>query len=80
MDVGNIYADGCQWEPVDAPPGPTVNGLVSAYANLPGFGAAARDVTVDGFEGKHIQFTVPDYDQASTFRLNPVSAGRSWSG
>jgi hypothetical protein len=43
--------------------GPTVDDLVSAWANLPGVGAtAARDVTIDGFDGKQIEFTVPDYD------------------
>jgi hypothetical protein len=63
MNVGNIYADGCQWVLVDPPPGPTVDDLVSAYAKLPGFGGPARDVTVDGFEGKQIQYTVPDYNE-----------------
>ena len=43
--------------------GPTVDDLVSAWANLPGVDAtAARDVTIDGFDGKQIEFTVPDYD------------------
>ena len=30
---------------------------------MPGFGAAARDVTVDGFGGKQIEYTVPDYNE-----------------
>jgi len=65
MDVGNIYADGCTWELVDPPPGPTVDNLVSAYAKLPGFGATpVRDVTVDGFKGKQIEYTFPDYNEA----------------
>jgi hypothetical protein len=64
MDVGNIYADGCQWMLVDPPPGPTVDDLVSAYAKLPELKATpARDVTVDGFEGKQIQITIPDYNE-----------------
>ncbi len=64
MDVGNIYADGCQWELVDPPPGPTVDDLVSAYAKLPELRATpARDVTVDGFDGKQIQITIPDYTE-----------------
>ena len=64
MDVGNIYADGCQWVLVDPPPGPTVDDLVSAYAKLPELGATpARDVTVDGFEGKQIQITIPGYNE-----------------
>jgi hypothetical protein len=64
MDVGNIYADGCQWELVDPPPGPTVDDLISAYAKVPELRAtSARDVTVDGFEGKQIQITIPDYNE-----------------
>ena len=63
FDVGNIYAEGCKWVLVDPPPGPTVDDLVSAYAKLPGFGGPARDVTLAGFDGKQIQYTVPDYNQ-----------------
>jgi len=63
MDVGNIYAEGCKWVPLDPPPGPSVDDLVSAYSKLPGFGGPARNVTVDGFDGKQIQYTVPDYDE-----------------
>ena len=64
MDVGNVYADGCQWVLVDPPPGPTVDDLVSAHAKSPELGATpARDVTVDGFDGKQIQYTVPDYNE-----------------
>jgi hypothetical protein len=64
MNVSNLYADGCQWELVDPPPGPTVDDLASVYANLPELGATpARDVTVDGFEGKQIQITIPGYNE-----------------
>jgi hypothetical protein len=60
--IPNLYADGCQWEPVDPPVGPTVDDLVTAWANLPQYAAtAAVDVTVDGYAGKQIEFTVPDY-------------------
>lgn len=61
-DVWNIYADGCRWELIDPPVGPTVDDLVAAYATLPGFGPTVRDVTVDGYQGKQIQLTAPDYD------------------
>jgi hypothetical protein len=48
--------------PFDQPVGPTVDDLVSAWANQPGVNAtAARDVTIDGFDGQQIEFTVPDY-------------------
>ena len=61
-EVGNIYADPCQWE-LAPPLGPTVDDLVSAWANVPGLDATAtRDVTVDGYPGKQIAFTVPNYN------------------
>ncbi len=61
--IANIYADGCQWVLLDPPVGPTVDDLVAAWANLPGFAAtAAVDVTVDGYAGKQFEFTVPDYN------------------
>ncbi len=64
FDVANIYADPCQWALLDPPVGPTVDDLASALADSPVFQATgARDVTVDGFEGKYIEFTVPDYDE-----------------
>ncbi len=64
MKVTNIYADPCQWVLVDPPVGPTVDDLISAWANVPGFNAtAAVDVTVDGYVGKQIEFTVPDYKE-----------------
>jgi len=63
FDVGNIYAEGCKWVLLDPPPGETVDDLVSAYAKLPGFGGPPRDITVDRFNGKQIQYTVPDYDE-----------------
>jgi hypothetical protein len=62
FDVAGIYADGCQWVLVQPPVGPTVDDLVAAYSSLPGFGGAVRDSTVDGFTGKLIEYTVPDYD------------------
>ena len=62
-EIPNIYADGCQWERLDPPVGPTVDDLVTAWANLPDLAAtAAVDVTVDGYAGKQIEFTVPDYN------------------
>ena len=63
-EVSNIYTDPCQWVLVDPPVGPTVDDLISAWANVPGFNAtAAIDVTVDGYNGKQIEFTVPDYKE-----------------
>ena len=45
-------------------PGPTVDDLAAAYADVPVLNpTAATDVTVDGFHGKQIEFTVPDYNE-----------------
>jgi hypothetical protein len=72
--VTNIYADGCQWVLLDPPVGPTVDDLVSAWATVPGLAATAPvDITVDGYAGKQIELTVPDYGETeckdSTFGL-----------
>ena len=61
--ISNIYADGCHSEELAPPVGPTVDDLTEAWANLPQYGAtAAVDVTVDGYAGKQVGFTVPDYN------------------
>jgi hypothetical protein len=63
-DLRNIYAEGCQWVLVDPPIGPTVDDLVAALTNVPAYAATAPvDVTVDGYVGKKIEFTVPDYNK-----------------
>ena len=67
----NIYAKGCLVQP---PVGPTVDDLVSALANVPGLNAtAAVDVTVDGYAGKQIEFTVPDYYNEHECGGNPYA-------
>jgi hypothetical protein len=61
-DIANIYTDGCQHVLADPPVGPTVDDLAEAWANVPDLAAsAAVDITVDGYAGKQIEFTVPDY-------------------
>ena len=38
--------------------------LSRRWPNAPGYAAStAQNITVDGFEGKQIEFTVPDYDE-----------------
>jgi hypothetical protein len=70
MEVTKIYAEGCL---VGPPVGPTVDDLVSALANVPGLNAtAAVDVTVDGYAGKQIEFTVSDYNEDEC-RGNPYA-------
>lgn len=62
-DVGNIYSDPCRWVPLD-PVGPTVDDLVSALESSAVLdAAAARDVSVDGYEGTHLVVSVPAYDE-----------------
>jgi hypothetical protein len=84
-NVANIYTDSCPSVLVDPPVGPTVDDLASAWANLPGFNAtAASDITVDGFHGKQVEFTVPDYNKADcaygSFKLlNAVGGGDYWA-
>ena len=81
--VTNIYTYSCPSVLVDPPVGPTVDDLASAWANLPGFHATApTDITVDGFNGKQVEFTVPDYDKTDCpygdFRLW-ASGNGAWS-
>jgi hypothetical protein len=81
--VANIYTDSCPSVLVDPPIGPTVDDLASAWANLPGFNAtAASDITVDGFHGKQIEFTVPDYNETlcsyGDFKLLEAEGGGAY--
>jgi hypothetical protein len=74
-EMDNIYADGCHWVQVDPPVGPTVDDLAQAWANVPTFAAtAAVDVTVDGYAGKQIEFTVPDYTNDQCRGMSPPDA------
>ena len=61
-DVENVYADGCEWTLLNPPLGPTVDDLANVWATLPGFTATTPvDITVDGYAGKRVDYTVPDY-------------------
>jgi hypothetical protein len=74
-DIKNIYADGCHWVPADPPVGSTVDDLATAWANVPDFAATAPvDVTVDGYAGKQIEFTVPDYTDDDCRGISPTQA------
>jgi hypothetical protein len=62
--VGNVYADGCRWTLQDPPLGPNVDDLANVWGKLPGFTATTPvDITVDGYTGKRVDFTLPDYDK-----------------
>ncbi len=62
--IDNLYVDNCRRLPLDPPVGRTVDELAEAWVNMPGFNAtAATEITVDGFIGKQVEFTVPDYSE-----------------
>ena len=64
-DVDNIYTDGCEHTLLDPPLGPTVDDLAAVWATLPGFNVTTPvDITVDGYAGKRVDYTVPDYNEA----------------
>ena len=58
--VDNVFEDPCGGTAgeLDPPVGPSVDDLVTAFSNMPGFEATAPvDVTVSGFSGKQIDLT-----------------------
>jgi hypothetical protein len=61
--VANLVAHGCKdRSPADPPVGPTVEDLATALADLAPFRvtSAPADVTMYGYQGKHLELTVPD--------------------
>ena len=73
--VGNVYVDGCRGTPQDPPLGPTVDDLANVWGKLPGFTATTPvDITVDGYAGKRVDFTLPPYDKTECVyrRVPPV--------
>ena len=63
MNVTNVVQDGCTRHVAAVPPvGPTVDDMATALAALSPFVLTMppTDVTIDGFSGKHLAWTVPD--------------------
>jgi hypothetical protein len=61
--VVNLVTDGCRDHLAAVPPvGPTVDDLATALSELPPFEVttAPEDVTIYGYRGKHMEWTVPD--------------------
>ena len=61
--VTNLVRDGCvDHSYADPPVGPSVDDLASGLAELAPFKVTSppKDVTVDGYSGKHLELTVPD--------------------
>jgi len=79
-----VVADPCgSGELLDPPIGPTVDDLVSAIANLAGFGTTTPlDIKVDGFDGKQFTVTAPDVPDcgltwAAGERINGMGPGEA---
>lgn len=63
LDIANIYSDSCRGELFNPPVGPTVDDLAAAWAKRPDLHTAISDITVDGYKGKQVDITVPDYNE-----------------
>lgn len=60
-DVVDVYAHPCQWQTPRVHPGPTVDDLVAALVAQPLRNATEPvDVTIDGYHGKRLEWSVPD--------------------
>ncbi len=78
-----VYAHPCQWSsPARIQPGPTVDGLASALAAVPLRNATTPvDVTIGGYHGKYLEWTVPnDIDFATCDKLDGEAVFQSWTG
>lgn len=77
MEVSNLVQEGCtDHAPADPPVGPTVDDLATALTELAPFEVTKqpRNVTVQGYRGKHLQLTVPDIPVVS------ARGGRQFEG
>ena len=73
-NVDNVYADGCEHTLLVPPLGPSVDDLANVWATLPGFTATTPvDITVDGYAGKRVDYTLPDYPTVA----GPNDGGRN---
>jgi hypothetical protein len=79
-DFNEVYTDPCNWSTtiIDPPVGPTVDDLANALAAQAMRGdAVPTAVTIDGYEGKYLEMSVPtDMDLASC----DEGEFRSWLG
>jgi hypothetical protein len=67
--VSNLVRDGCHdhsW--ADPPIGPSVDDLAAALADMAPFEVTSppTDVTIHGYSGKHLEWTVPDLPMEGT--------------
>jgi hypothetical protein len=87
--VGNLKADPCHWKAgtLDPPVGPTVGDLVAALVEqVRPTKATSTDVTVGGYRGKKIEFSIPsDFgttscDEGVYSRWEAASEPGDWGG
>ncbi len=67
--IANVYVDPCRWltSALDPPVGPTVDDLATALLKQAGPDAIApTDVTLDGYSGKKVELSIPDYVDTAT--------------
>lgn len=76
--VSSLYGEPCQWPGSEFTPGPTVDDLATALANLDGFTSTEPvEVTLAGYQGKRLQLTVPNGVNSETC---PNAEYRSFAG
>lgn len=80
--VDEVYAHPCQWDVPLLDPAPTVDGLASALAAVPLREATTPvDVTLDGYRGKRLDWSVPADMDFSTCDADSEGTGFfSWTG
>jgi hypothetical protein len=86
ITVSNLVTDGCRdHSHADPPIGPTVDDLASALTDLAPFHVTSspKDVTAYGYNGKHLELTVPDLavdESRDDRRFSECSGGqiKSW--
>jgi hypothetical protein len=87
--VGNLKADPCRWKAGtrDPPVGPTVGDLAAALLEQAGpIEGTSTDVTLGGYRGKKIEFSIPsDFDSSSCdegvfSRWEAASEPGDWGG
>ena len=80
--VDEVYAHPCQWDVPKLDPGSTVEGLASALVKVPLREATTpADVTLDGYQGKRLDWSVPTDMDFSTCDADSEGTGFfSWTG
>lgn len=81
-DVEQIYGHPCQWRGTLLDPGPTVDDLADALADVPLRNATQPvDAAMDGFDGKYLEWSVPaDVDFADCDTDGGEPYFQSWTG